>query len=450
MTNATSSPAPDSAAPGGTAGAGRPAPSGGSSPRGDRRGFTLAQALFAVAILGLIAGLAVPLASQVLSADRSSRAREQLERIRTALVGPQDATAGRSRPDFGYLGDFGALPDSLDPLLHRGARSSFQISGPARIGVGWRGPYYPVRLLDDTTELRTDPFGRAIRYATADTTVNGETWDAHLRSAGPDGEFGTDDDLIEAIPRSRTTGDLVGVVTDTAGDPVDSIEVGMTFRRDGSLVDTTLLTDSQGEYRLTDLSFGTVAVALGEIGSDDDSVGALEYVSGSASVTTTNNPRVEFSVRNTGTTPIDISGWIATYDDQTRTGNNTIFYGRVDQIEPSNKNLFRVNDNCPGSGDAITFSDIVTVGTGSGSTEPVALGAVRTLAVDAPEVSVEGAVDTFKVRTLSGEGDAKVRFRIRDFATDQNCGGSGVDMTNRDFEISFSDGSIINFTTPSS
>lgn len=414
-------------------------------------GFTLIQALFALAILGLIAGLTVPLASQVISADRSSRARVQLERLKSALVGPQDGSAGRAKPDFGYLGDFGAMPDSLSPLLHRGGRSAYRVDGAARIGVGWRGPYYPIQLLDDTTEIRTDPFGREVRYVTADTTVDGVVWDAHLRSAGPDGEFGTGDDLVEAIPRDRTAGDLVGVVTDTSGAPQDSIDVGITFRRDGSLVDTVLTTDSQGEYRLDDLSYGTVAVALGKIGSSGDTVGDLEYVSGSADITSGGNPNLEFSVRNTGTVSIDISGWIAVYDDSTRTGSNLIYYGRVSQIEPTNKKVFDVNDNCPGSGDGITFSDQVTVGTGSGSTKPLDPNAVRTLAVDGPEVAVGGSADSLQVITISGEGNSEVRFRITDWATGSNCGGSsGVDLSNRDWQISFSDGSTVTFTTPSS
>lgn len=414
-------------------------------------GFTLVQALFALAILGLIAGLAVPLASQVISADRSSRARDQLVQLRTALVGPQDGSAGAWEPDFGYLGDFGALPDSLPPLLHRGSRPLFQVSGPARIGVGWRGPYVPIQLMEDTTEVHVDPFGRAIRYVTADTTLpDGTVWDAHLRSAGPDGEFGTGDDLIEAIPRDRTRGDLVGVVTDTSGAPQDSIDVGVTFRRDGSLVDTVLTTDAQGEYRVDDLAFGTVAVALGSIGSSGgDTVGDLQYVSGSAEVSGGGNPSVEFSVKNTGTTTIDIEGWQAIYDDQTA-NNQTIYYGRVDQQEPVNRSVFNVNDNCPGSGTSITFSDQVTVSTGTGSTKAVAPNAVRTLAVDGPEVSVEGSTGRLQVITISGAGNAQVRFEIRGFATGSNCkGGSNLDLTNRSFQISFSDGSTITFTTPS-
>lgn len=405
-------------------------------------GFTLAQAVFAIAVLALIAGLALPLASQVLSANRSAQTRDQLVRLRRALVGPPEGSDLRAEPDFGYLADFGALPDSLPLLLHRGGRPEYGVSGASRLGFGWRGPYYPIALLDDTAEIRTDAFGRSIRYATRDSSVGSETWDGWLRSAGPDGEFGTGDDLLEAIPKSRTTGRVVGIVADTAGAPRDSIPVFINFRTDSGLVQTRDTTDLRGRYSASGLPFGTTAVSLGQFGAEEGNLEVMEdsvFLTGGGS-------KVEFVVENTGGEPVDLTGWTATYDDKTRPlGLQTIFYGQVKELQPKTQNIF---GGCAGSGDAIAFSDIITVGPVSGTAVPAHPGGVQTLTLDGPVVQVS---DTLRVVSTASAGAGQVKFQIAKFRTNSDCTGtSSVDLTNRDFTIEFSDGSTVTFTTPSS
>jgi len=87
---------------------------------------------------------------------RYDAARAELETLRQALMGNRNAYATGSRQSFGFVGDVGALPDSLDRLVSRGTLPPWQTNG--LLQFGWRGPY-----ISETT----DPWGTPYQYANA-------------------------------------------------------------------------------------------------------------------------------------------------------------------------------------------------------------------------------------------------------------------------------------------
>lgn len=113
------------------------------SGRGRRAGFTLIELLLVIIILAAIAGAAVA-TLETATGDariRDEDTRNRLERVRTAILGPDGATTPQ-----GFVADVGRLPQSLAELV-----------APAVVPPGWRGPY--LRTLPGPTGALDFPDG---------------------------------------------------------------------------------------------------------------------------------------------------------------------------------------------------------------------------------------------------------------------------------------------------
>lgn len=425
--------------PPGPPGAG-PTADGGHAPAG----FTLIQMILLLALVGLAAGLLLPLGSRLLEIQRSHETRGQLQRLKTALVGSPEAADGQLRRDFGFLGDFGELPDSLIHLVRQGGLSGFSLAAKKRVGAGWRGPYHPVRTRVDTVDALRDAFGRRIRYTIADTSAGGVVWDAYLRSAGPDGRMTTSGDNVTVpIRRSETTADTVrGVVADTAGTPLDNVAVTLTYRRNGVLVDSTVFTDSEGRYRFLNIPMGRTLLRLGQIGSPTGP-GRIELVPGSAIATTIQGDEsVQFEIFNPGETEVVVDSLKAEYDE-------TAFYRWIffDQPGEASKEVFDAEEQgllWPGSGDWAPFKQSDTIppaGAAAESDEPIV---ARLVLVDGPEIVADSLFGPSDAGGVSSDESTVVQ--LRKFLSNELGIGSPVDMAGVSFTVTFSDGSVVSFT----
>jgi prepilin-type N-terminal cleavage/methylation domain-containing protein len=135
-----------------------------------RRAFTLIELVIVIAILAIVAGSAVPVASKFFH----SRARSA---TRTELAALSEAVSE-------YFRDTGALPASVGSLV-------VDPSLP-----GWAGPYLAVETADAWTgasDLQLDAWARAYRFTASGSSA------LELASAAEDGTFGSEDDLVSRV-----------------------------------------------------------------------------------------------------------------------------------------------------------------------------------------------------------------------------------------------------------
>ena len=136
-----------------------------------RRAFTLVELLLVLVILGILAALVLPKFSGRTEQARVTAAQTQISTFGTAL----DA----------FEVDNGSYPRGGDGL-------QMLISAPSG-APNWRGPYLK-------SDIPLDPWGHPYLYECPGKT-NPSGYD--LRSAGPDGQAGTADDIFNASISSR-------------------------------------------------------------------------------------------------------------------------------------------------------------------------------------------------------------------------------------------------------
>jgi general secretion pathway protein G len=139
--------------------------------RAATRGFTLVELLTVLVILGILAALVLPKFTGRTEEARITAARTQIATFGTAL----DA----------FEVDTGSYPRGSDGLNQL-------VIQPANV-VNWRGPYLK-------SDIPLDPWGRPYAYEYPGK-VNANGYD--IRSAGPDGQFGTADDILNASITGR-------------------------------------------------------------------------------------------------------------------------------------------------------------------------------------------------------------------------------------------------------
>jgi general secretion pathway protein G len=143
-------------------------------------GFTLIEIVVILAVLTILATAITPAILQQVVDTKIESTRAEAKVLYEAMVGRRDTPGS-----FGFAGDMGRLPVSFEELITPQTGANLYTTATFRnVGMGWKGPY--INVGDTKQDYLTDAFQRPYQGAST----------GQVRSAGPDGEMDTEDDIV--------------------------------------------------------------------------------------------------------------------------------------------------------------------------------------------------------------------------------------------------------------
>jgi general secretion pathway protein G len=111
-----------------------------------RSGFTLVEIVIIILAIGVLATVAIPRLGSIIGDSRKTATKEEMRRLKTAIIGSADGNAS------GYENDIGTPPPNLAALVTQpgGVAAWDRFSR-----TGWHGPY----INPDGNEYLTDAWG---------------------------------------------------------------------------------------------------------------------------------------------------------------------------------------------------------------------------------------------------------------------------------------------------
>ena len=175
------------------------------TPRPSRApGFTLIEMTVILAVIAILAAAITPMVLQQLVDARNETTRREAKLLHEAIVGRPDVAGS-----FGFYGDMGRWPKTFQELLMPGPGAFlFNTDTFRNVGMGWKGPY--INAGDSKEDMLTDAFGRPYQGAST----------GQVRSAGPDGVFASEDDVVYPPIWQRPGGRLMVTVKRMAAEDV--------------------------------------------------------------------------------------------------------------------------------------------------------------------------------------------------------------------------------------
>lgn len=376
------------------------------------RGFTLIEVVVVIMVTGIIVAVAMKSFTGLNDSAKLEATKQEMESLAFAIAGNPTITDNGARTDFGYVGDVGSMPPNLDALF----------TNPGGYST-WKGPYVSNRFTQTTDDYKRDAWGNLYTYAGGVAVSSASGGGTMIRQIAP-----TSADLLYNTVR--------GTISDIDGTPPgtvykDSITVRLTYPNgSGSMTTKTKTPDLGGYFAIDSIPIGTrdlqviyapssdtisrvIAVAPKSATSavirfDRDlwyappaGSGLIQYVSNSDSLSGNRDQDVSFWITNTGGSPIAISNmsvaWTApqAYYKTIKWGATTVF-------------------NLAGSPRGVSNATYVL-------SSPMTINA-----------------------------GASVELQVLDFRRrNKTAGGNKVSMRLVPFTIRLSDGTVINFTTPS-
>ncbi|MCF7805797.1 MAG: type II secretion system protein GspG [Candidatus Marinimicrobia bacterium] len=116
-------------------------------------GFSLLELVLVIIIIGILTAVGVRSLNRSLDNRKFLGTQQEMQVIRTAIVGDPDLRDGGVRTYFGYVGDMGKLPDTLGQLVENYENSP-----------NWGGPYLEIDFADDPNSYKYDAYGERYEY----------------------------------------------------------------------------------------------------------------------------------------------------------------------------------------------------------------------------------------------------------------------------------------------
>jgi len=337
-------------------------------------GLGLIELIIVLAVLATLITLLVPSMVQQLTAARWNDTLDEMEGLKEALIGDPDLIAQGVRTDFGYLGDIGDLPETLDDLVVQDGQPGYTFDSNKRVGAGWQGPYFTLGPGSDENSHEQDAFGNEYLYDDTEyVNDEGQLVGAKLVSLGADGVpggTGVDEDVTLEILKAETAATVNGYATDASDNPLVGAEVEIHYPSDGTLTSDTATTDANGFYQFADIPFGMRSVEFDP---------RLLLVPGSVATFGGSSQNVRFNVVNYGSDAVTVRSLTATY-------STTAFYS---DARWGAADVYNCAGVPAGSGSTLTLSADQTVAA-SPTPPPTAQVAVATSVVHAVDITVEG------------------------------------------------------------
>ncbi|MGB5107361.1 MAG: prepilin-type N-terminal cleavage/methylation domain-containing protein [Candidatus Zixiibacteriota bacterium] len=373
-------------------------------------GFTLVEVVMVIIIMAIIAAVAMRSMDKGLETARIEETRNEMNQLAEAIAGNPSLYSNGMRTSFGYVGDVGSLPASLDALT----------TNP---GYGtWRGPYIRTDFSGYAGDFKKDAWGQLYAYTGNITILSTGGSDTLARS-------------IAQLASDLTANSLTGTVTDAAGNPpgdsAANVRIIITYPNgSGGTRDSSLTPSSGGAFNFpnclpignhkvravnlttsdTVQTFVCVfpksqvqaslrmpgALWAAESGGGGGGSSQIIFVPGTASTYGSQNSYVQFDIKNTGTIAVQVSSMRLSYTFAAY--YRRIFWNGTRVVNSSNP--------WPGNGQSVTYS------------------ALKNL--------------------MAGE---QATIKIEYFRASPS-GGSRVNMAGRSFSVQCSDGTTLDITLP--
>jgi prepilin-type N-terminal cleavage/methylation domain-containing protein len=378
----------------------------------NQSGFTLVEVIMVIVILGILAAVAMKTLDSGLETSRVEETRRELDQLAIAIGGNPELFSNGVRSDFGYVGDVGAMPPTLDALVLNPGYAT------------WKGPYIKSDYSGFADDYKRDAWGQTYVYSAStmvksiggapdtltrvlvssvtDFTQNTLSCQLTDAAGNPPGDSASKVRVILSYPNgvggtkdSIASPNKSGTVAFSNCVPVGNRRIKAIYQATNDTVQTVVSVLPRSTVQATLRFPGALWAATSTGGS---SATTMQLVPGSVTISGTNNSNLQFSIENTTTSSKYITSIRVTH-------TKVAYYRRVIWASTT---VFNNNTARAASGQTVTFSAGQPIG---------AYGGV-------------------------------VRIQINEFRSTASGSSSLVNMSATPITVDFSDGSTITFTTP--